>query len=247
MVTGTAILLCFLPVPDAFGQVNVEDQRLSRDSSGFGGSVNLTVEVERGNSDLTEIGLEPRLAYRAGPSIWFMLNSYTFVETGDQGVVNEGFTHLRYNYALSQTVAAEALAQFQYNREQQLKRRYLLGSGVRLRLVDRKATTLALGFIAMYEYEKLETGEIVENARNSDYIAVRIKVTNTMSLSNTVYLQPLFGNPRDIRVLDNLQASFALKKWLAVTVGIKYLYDSRPPDGVKEYDFSLKNGLMVRF
>jgi hypothetical protein len=227
--------------------VNVEDQRLSQDSSGFGGSVNLSIEIERGNSNLTKIGLEPRFAFRTGNNLWFMLNSYTLVEAEGRGVVNEGFTHLRYNYDLSRSVALEALAQSQYNREQQLERRYLLGGGIRVRLIVGRRTALAVGLIAMYEYEKLETGESVSNVRNSNYIAARVQLNKTMTLSNTIYIQPLFDDLHDVRVLDDLHITFSIAKWLAMTMGVEYQYDSRPPAGVKEYDFSLKNGLAVRF
>jgi hypothetical protein len=176
-----------------------------------------------------------------------MLNSYTFVEAEGSGVVNEGFTHLRYNHDVSRSFALEALAQSQYNREQQLERRYLLGSGIRVRLTVQKPMALAVGLTAMYEYEKLETGESVSNVRNSNYIAARVQLNKTMTLSNTVYVQPSFDDPDDLRVLDDLHVSFSIAKWLVMTTGVEYQYDSRPPGGVKEYDFSLKNGLAVRF
>jgi putative salt-induced outer membrane protein YdiY len=237
LLTGSPVL----------GQVNVEDQRLSPDSSGFSGTINFSVEIERGNSDLTEIGMSPRFAYRYQKNLWFMLNAYTFVEADGRGVVNEGFSHLRYNFDLSRRVILEVLAQSQFNREQQLERRYLLGSGVRLRFVNTRRAALALGLTAMYEYERLETGQTVSNARNSNYVAARLKINTMVALSNTVYVQPLFDDPADIRVLDDLHLSIAIARWLAMTISVEYQYDSRPPDGVKEYDFSLKNGLTVRF
>lgn len=241
------LLLVLLATIPCLGQVNVEDQRLSRDSVGLGGSVGLSVEIERGNSDLTEISLDPGLVYRVRKSLWFLLNSYTFVEADGSGVVNEGFTHLRYNYDLSRAVVIEALAQSQYNREQQLERRYLLGGGLRLRLLNKRSASLALGLTAMHEDEKLRTGQSVRNARNSDYIAVRFRVNSTMVLANTVYVQPLFEEPADVRILDNLRASFKIAGWLVMTAELEYQYDARPPDGVKVYDFSLKNGLTARF
>lgn len=240
-------ILFVLAAGPCFGQVNVEDQRLARDSSGFGGSINLSIEIERGNSDLTEIGLAPVFAYRSGPNLWFALNSYSFVEAEGGAVVNEGFSHLRYNYDLSRRVVPEMFVQLQYDREQQLERRNLLGGGIRVELVEIKGKALAVGLTAMYEYENLEGGESVHNARNSNYLATRLRINNTMTVSNTVYVQPVFDDWGDIRVLDDMQLSFAIARWLAMTLAVEYRYDSRPPEGVKEYDFSLKNGLKVLF
>lgn len=231
----------------ATAQVNVEDKRMNRAETGLSGSINLSIELERGNSELTQIDLKPRAVYRSGPSVWFMLNSYSFVETDQGSLINEGFSHLRYNYDLTNVVVLELLTQVQYNREQDLRRRFLLGAGLRFELVKGKKTSLAIGVTGMYEREKLENNAIIETPRNSDYIAVRFKVTDQVTVQNTVYVQPAMDDISDIRVLDNLELGFALSKWLAFTTTLEYRYDSQPPEGIREYDLSILNGLTVRF
>ncbi len=240
----TLLLLAAVP---CFGQVNVEDQRLGRKETGFSGSARLSLEIERGNSELTEAKLDPRFVYRLNRSQWFILNSYSFAETDEGRFINEGFTHFRYNYDLSRTVVLEALLQTQYDREQDLRRRYLAGAGFRFELMGKKKMALAIGVTGMYEHEELIDGTIIETPRNSDYMALRLSGNEYSTLSNTVYFQPAFDDIGDVRVLNNLELSLALSKWLALTTSMEYRYDSEPPAGVKEYDISLKNGVTVKF
>lgn len=244
-----AIILVLILVSAAcYGQVNIEDKRMERESSGFSGSVNLSITLERGNSELTEVVGKPQLIFRAGRSQWLLLNSYSFVETDESSVVNEGFSHLRYNFNISSVVIIEALAQYGFDREQDLDSRLLIGSGLRFVVLEGGNAELALGVTGMYEREELvSTGELIETPRNSDYIAVRFAANDIVTLSNTVYVQPAFDDIGDIRVLDNLELSAALSTWLEITLSLEYRYDSEPPDDIKEYDLSLENGLAVRF
>lgn len=241
-----AILLILLAGPVA-AQVNVEDKRLARDSAGLSGSLTVSVQLERGNSELTEIGIRPRFVYRVARSQWFMLNNYQFVETGEASVINEGFSHFRYNYEATDIVVIEALTQVQYNREQDLRRRFLFGGGLRFELLDRPRATLAVGVTALYEHEELEGDITIETPRNSDYVSVAVKGSENLTLTNTLYIQPAFNAISDIRVLDNLECVVSIARWLAIAISLEYRYDSEPPAGIKEYDLTLSNGFTVRF
>lgn len=220
---------------------------MMRRESGIHGALTLSVDLERGNSELTEITTKPRAVVRAGASQWFLLNSYSLTEANEKTVVNEGFSHLRYNYNLTRTTLLEALTQFQYNREQDLQLRMLLGAGLRFEIVQGARGAVALGVTGMYEYEELEEGKIIRTARNSEYVSTRVKLREHLQLMNTIYVQPAFDDIGDIRVLDELELSVAISKWLAITLEVEYRYDSEPPAGVKEYDLSIKNGLTAKF
>jgi hypothetical protein len=176
-----------------------------------------------------------------------MLNSYSFVETDAVSVVNEGFSHLRYNFGVSDRILIEALIQIQYNHEQRLRTRLLLGSGLRFELLRARDGLLAIGFTGLYEYEELESGKVIKILRNSDYIACRVKRNDHISVSNTLYVQPAFNDSKDVHILNELTLSVELAEWLAMTLEVHYLFDSEPPEGVKQYDLSLKNGLIVSF
>lgn len=238
--------LLLLPVL-CLGQVNIEDRRMDREKSGFGGTIRVSLDLERGNSDLTEIALKPNFAWRSGRNHWFMLNSLSFVKTDRNGVVDEGFSHLRYNYDLTDRVLLEALAQVQYDREQDLRRRILSGGGLRFELLRRESNLLAVGLTAMYEYEELESGEIIRTPRNSDYIAFHVRGKEYLTLSSTLYVQPAFDDIGDVRVLDNLALTVALARWVSLTHEFGYRYDSRPPEGIRDYDLSMMSGLAVSF
>lgn len=243
IVTG----LFLIAAASAFGQVNVEDRRLGREESGLSGSIDLQVKLERGNSELTEIGTKPKLVARFGRHQVFTLNSLAFVDADQGTIVNEGFSHLRYNYSLVPRWTWEVFTQVQYDRSQDLSRRFLLGTGARYTAVQSESISLAAGVAGMYEYEELESDLVVETARNSNYASFRYTRADRFSLSSTVYVQPAFEDPADIRVLAETELAASLSRVLTLTVGLRYRYDSEPPVGIKEYDLSLENGLRVSF
>ena len=228
-------------------QVNIENQRLGSNTTGLAGSADLTFKIERGNSELTQIGLTPRAAYRTGRHLVFTLNRLSFIDAAAGSIVNAGFSHLRYNYSMSAKVTFEAFTQIQYDRSQDLSRRSLVGAGLRFPIVGADRFDLAVGTAAMYEYEKLRTGSVHETARNSSYISLHLLSKSGINIGNTVYIQPAFENPDDIRILDQGEIKFVLADWLALTTTASYRYDSQPPDGVKEYDLSIENGISVSF
>ncbi len=228
-------------------QVNIEEQRLGRKDAGLAGTIGVTLKLERGNSDLTEIDLNPRAVFRTGRHLVFSLNKLSFVDAAEGSIVNEGFSHLRYNYTVTSRVIAEAFGQIQYNHAQDLARRTLIGGGLRFPIVTRPDFGLAIGVSGMYEYEKLRSGPVAETPRNSDYASFRFVRADLLRVTNTIYVQPAFDDIGDIRVLNDLEIDFALSKWLALTTSGSYRYDSQPPAGIKQYDLSLEHGLKVLF
>jgi len=228
-------------------QVNIEEQRLGLKEAGLAGTAGVTLRLERGNSDLTEIGLAPRAVFRTGRHLVFTLNKLSFVDAAEGSIVNEGFSHLRYNYTVTPRIIAEAFGQIQYNHSQDLARRVLLGGGLRFPIITRPDLGLAVGVSGMYEYEKLRSGLIAETPRNSNYASFRLAHGDLLRIANTLYVQPAFDDIGDVRILDQLEFDVRLSKWLALTTSAGYRYDSRPPAGIKQYDLSLEHGLKVMF
>lgn len=105
----------------------------------------------------------------------------------------------------------------------------------------------------MYEFEDLDANEVknhpatVNVVRWSNYLNVRLTLTESTNFINTVYVQPRVDAFGDVRVLDEAVLAVALTKHLTFTAGVNLRHDSRPPGDVKKTDLSMRNGLTVSF
>jgi putative salt-induced outer membrane protein YdiY len=228
-------------------QVNTEKNRMGLQQSGFFGNLGLTYSITSGNSELIEIGLDPDFIYRIERHQVFMINNLSSTTSDDESIINKGFSHLRYNYDLTQRYIYELFVQAQFDKSQDLNERYLAGSGIRIVQVRNERYLIANGIAGMYEYEKLKSDEVTKLFRGSFYLFVDIGIKDKISFVNTIYIQPDMGNLDDYRILDEGELRFAINDDFAFTSSIKYRYDSQPPINIKNYDLTVKNGLRFSF
>ncbi len=231
----------------SIAQVNTERKRLCLEESGISGNIGVTYSVTMGNSELIEFGLKPSLVWRGGKHQVFMLNDLSIVSSDDEDSISEGFSHLRYNYDITQRIIYELFLQAQYDKSQDLEERYLSGSGLRLIIFDKERSVIAGGLTGMYEYEELSSGKNTEIFRGSFYLSTRINIADKLKFANTVYLQPELGDLDDYRILNEGEFSVSISENMSFTSSVKYRYDSEPPPGIKNYDLELKNGLKFKF
>ena len=237
----------FLFVIPASGQVNTEKLRQGLDKDGYSATVEFSYSITKGNSDLVQFGLAPGFVWRQSRHQTFMINELETASANGGDLVNKGFSHLRYNYQLNRIWVYELFSQAQYDKSQDLKARYLAGSGIRIRLVQKEASQLAVGITAMYEYEELDTGDLIRIIRGSNYLSFRAAKKNRIAASATVYVQPKYADFHDIRVLGEAALGVSVSTHLSVTNTLTYRYDSEPPIGIKEYDLKIKGGLGLAF
>lgn len=228
-------------------QVNTEGLRKDREQDGIAGRLGLLLAVTKGNSDFTELSVNPSLVARSDAHLLFSISEFSSVFADGNSVVNEGFSHLRYNYSLSRVVVYELFVQAQYDKSQLLSERYLAGTGIRLNLIDREKLEGAIGVSSMYEWETLTTGTSTDLVRSSNYVSMNFIHDKTLTLSSTLYIQPAWRDIGDMRVLAEVNVTFNISSLLGFTAEFDYRRDAQPPPGTKNYDFTLKNGITLRF
>jgi putative salt-induced outer membrane protein YdiY len=134
-----------------------------------------------------------------------------------------------------------------------LQLRFLYGLGVRLRYVDTDRFKLFQGSTPMLEVENLNGSQVVlhpestTTVRWSNYVNVRLQVSETTFLVNTVYVQPRVDRTEDVRVLNEAALGVKITDHVTLRVALQVHYDSRPPDNVEDLDLTLQNGLQVSF
>ncbi|MDP8241302.1 MAG: DUF481 domain-containing protein [Candidatus Hatepunaea meridiana] len=74
---------------------------------------------------------------------------------------------------------------------------------------------------------------------------ILIVVHQTYSL--TGYFQPDINNPSDFRILVNSELEIKLSETFSFTAEVKYRHDSEPPQGLKDYDINISNGISFTF
>ncbi len=248
-----AMLLLFVFwAPSAFSQINTEKLR-SFDVDGFATTLGGDVSLESGNADLFEISVRSRVDARQGRHYSFLTGEVRYGEEDGQPFRDRAFAHLRYTYRLLPWLVTETFTQVQEDGFKLLQLRFLYGLGARFRYIDTERVKIFQGTTPMYEYENLDGSRVVEHpgtvstVRWSNYVNVRLRISDTTYLINTVYVQPVVGDVEDYRVLDEASLGVKITKHVLLRVAFVLNYDSDPPDNVEGLDIALRNGLEVTF
>jgi len=248
-VLGVVFALVALPVQ---AQVNTEKMR-ALDVNGFATTVGGDVAIQSGNADLFELGARLRFDARQQRHYGFVVGLTRYGEEDGETFRDRSFLHLRYTYRVLPWLVPETFTQFEENGFTLLQLRILYGLGVRFRYVDTERFKLFQGTTPMLEYENLNGRRVtvhpatVQTVRWSNYLNLRLRLTDNTYLIQTVYVQPRLDEINDVRVLDEATLAVQITKSVALQVGFNLTYDSRPPDGVEDLDVSLRNGLTVTF
>jgi hypothetical protein len=251
---GILIVTVLLVSAPSFSQVNTEKMRTGATKPGFGGFVDGTVLLRKGNVDLLQVGGGLRLEYNAERIHQvFLLGNALFGENTGEVYINKAFTHLRWTGMWLDWFGTEVFTQVQQNQFIRLQLRTLAGVGVRLDLVEEKAVELVFGTGYMFEYEKLDIETSNPHARESqnhrwtNYLTIKLNLWKSFRVVNTFYVQPRFDAFGDFRILEDFALEVDLTKRLKLVLGLSLYYDSDPPAGIKGLDTTLHNKIRVMF
>lgn len=253
---GAAALLLLAGIlagTPARAQVNTESFRGVADGEGVSGSVELSFANRTGNTDLLEAGAAGRLGWRKGRRTTLFVTDVSVGKAREATTINKGFAHLRQVYRFTPRFAWEGFLQHEYDKFARLSARSLVGTGPRLTLVDRPALSAHLGIAWMLERERLDLPAGSPDPRTdhvhraSTYLAAEGRVSDRLSLINTVYVQPRLFRAADTRVLEEAGLKVALAGPMSLKVTFSLRYDGEPPTGVKPVDTALANRLVWDF
>ena len=236
-----------------FAQVNIEKHRKRRDRVGVGGSLHLDLSARSGNADVWELGLQGRLDYASQSLRTFLVGSGDFGWEGGERFSNEMLLHLRGVYRLRSSLRPEVFMQGNYDRSRLLTLRGLVGGGLRTGLYQGEVLQMWWGSTYMFEHERLDLPLDASHARRtsvhrwSNYLSFSADLTAQTSVVMTTYVQPQFGDLRDVRLLNESSLQVVVSRWVSVEVSFRLFYDSRPPEGICGTDTKLKTGIGIVF
>jgi hypothetical protein len=201
----------------------------------------------KSDAKLTDIETQIHLQYKTKRSLYLALSDFSFVKAGKDEYANNGFQHLRYNYKINDWYTIEAFTQAQFNKILDVNFRGLLGAGPRFKVVKTKSFRLYAAWMYMYEYEEINNAGINRNHRISSYVSFSWKLNKLLSLVNTTYYQPKINQFDDFKISSQTDFKIKITNRFALAMSYNYYYNSKPPEGVVNTIYSLKNTLSFEF
>lgn len=243
---------CLIVFP-AEAQVSIEQVSLTKELEGFKTTAGATFKMETSQTVLLEMDLTPRIDYGWSDNLLFFVGNLGFSERGGETFRNQLFLHGQYRHQLTPTLAVETFFQTARDEFELLRRRYFGGVGLRWRVHREETTETFFGLTPSVGYERLNVTpednhpRTTTNVRLATYLVYRLKVNETTTLLNTVYVVPRVDDPEDVRVRDDAVLQVSITDRVALTATFSLKFDSRPPESLPEVVLALNNGLTVTF
>ncbi len=249
-------------------QVNAESLRPNPFKPGWSGSVDGSFALSRGNIELLDVGGSGRIQYQtvhpasrapAGPLPWtlhrtFLTVSGRFAEKAGSPFVSQAFLFGRWTAMWHPRVGQDFFVQFQFNEFLRLRRRSVVGAGVRVEIVHHPVFLLAAGSAYMLEYERIDVAPGASDPptatahRSANYVTGRVTLwQGALVVQNTLFVQPRFDAPSDVRVLDDFEVAAKVTDHLSIGSTVSVLYDSAPPTAVLSTDLRLLSTVRLSY
>ncbi len=232
--------------------INIEDKRVALgDSVAFKGFGDVGVSLYRNDKQLTTAKANVQLEYVNRRHFLLLLSGYNLIHTeGSPNVLNDGFSHLRYNFDMRKGLVFEAFSQMQYNERTLIRFRGLIGTGIRLKIHNGKKQRYYVGLSYLLEQNQFKgRTELTLDHRLSSYLSYNIAFGNKSRFVHTTYVQPRLDNWQNIRVSSEASLLFFISKHLTFRSTFNTAYDSDPrlPPSVPDWIYTLTNGLRFEF
>jgi hypothetical protein len=167
--------------------------------------------------------------------------------------VDKTFEHLRYRYHFAPWLASELFVQHESDQFRRLRLRAIAGAGARVRVAHAKTWSIHVAAAYMAEYEALlddtlaDAGARSADSRLSTYVVAAWQLEPDVTASETIYVQPRFTDPHDVRVLEEATLTSKLSKHVAFRFSFVAAHDSRPPLATSPTETSVQSAIQLGF
>lgn len=218
------------------------------------GQGELKLNWREGNNPLFDVGGAGNVLVRRGHLLGLALVRGEYGTSRGLVLAKKTFEHVRVRSELEGGWRWEAFAQHEYDQFRRLSLRALIGTGPAYQLFDTASLGALIGAAYIYEDERLDkragtldAGKHSVAHRASVFLTGHENVSDTVTIVETVYVQPRLDAGSDVRILGELAVQTKLTKHFALKDGFTVAYDATPPDGVQTYDTSLDIALIATF
>lgn len=246
---GTILLLFLFSFPAPAQVINIENARMQTDTTGWKGEVNGNFSLVNNGIKLWQTGADAHVQFKTEKDLWLALAHYGLQKGAGIKFSDQALVHLRYNRKLNDVWRWEIFTQLQNNVVNQVRSRFLAGTGPRLKLSGSKTFRLYIATAIMYEYER-ESGSaniMHRDARGSNYISFTLTPAAHIELNATTYYQPLLQQLSDYRVLTQARLKMKAGKNFSVQMRWNYLRDSAPAGSSPKEVYTFATGVGYDF
>lgn len=233
------------------GQIlNVESLRRERDTSGWSGFANVSLDLSKTKNQIFRIQNKLQVQYHKGRHLGLFINYIDFKEANSKALISKGTQHLRYNYDSTDRLTWEVFVQGHYDFISSINFRVLTGAGPRYALSKSEKHLSYIGLLSMYEYEIVRSESENTNkthVRNSSYFSMTLYPSANIGIISTTYYQPEYSNFSDFRISNDTAIAFRLFDDLKFTFRFGYQYDTHPALGIPKEQYKLTNGVAYVF
>lgn len=231
------ILLCFLTlIPFQYLKAQIVNMESARNETLLGSNFqfNIGFSGSSGTVDRTNYTVETRLDNNSKRWQRFLVLSYKREEKDNSITSNNTFFHLRAVRKINDLISIEVFTQLSEKPLQKIKRRELLGTGIRLS--PYKSIRLGLGFFD--ENEERILSETRKTVRLNSYITNDFKISESATFESTLYLQPDIEDFSEIRSFLVLGLRLKITDRFSSIISFENTYDSSPPPNTDELNSS---------
>ena len=219
------LIIIFLYPSNIYSQiVNMESSR----KEGLIGShfqINIGLNGSSGTVDRTNYSLEGRVDVNSDKWQRFGILSYKREEKDDSITSNNTFLHLRGVRKISPLLAVEGFIQLSEKPLQKIKRRELIGAGIRLS--PYKSIKVGLG--VFNEDEERVLSKSRETIRINSYITNSFNISESASFESTLYIQPDIEDFSELRSYLVLGLRLKISERFSSIITYENTHDSSPP------------------
>ena len=250
-----SITFLFIITNTVPGQTIVNTEKLAgQTDKGFTASLEFNFDFEKGNSDLIELDGKTLLGYGGDKQSIKFMTGLRYLSEDNNELIYRNFIHFRHNFYVAENIRSFFFYQLQKNNSLLLKRRQLIGAGMRKVFKIADSLKIDMGSGLMYEMQKLNQPDTVNNEkadqsayRMANIISIVYRVKSYISILNTVYFQPDVSEFKDFRFFNELSVSFSINKYMQLSVSSVWRHDSQPPLTLKRNDVNIQTGIVVTF
>ena len=242
------LMLVSAPAAPAEAQILNTLRGWSEPDSGWSLGVQATVSRTTGNSDHLSLSAGGSAQLLTGGNRFRFLVSETYMEMEGERTAEDFKVHLRHNYRITDLLHTLLFAQNQYNPFRRLRRRTLLGGGLRADVLQETALSGALGASAMLESERPSddpSGEDSTCVRGSFFLSLVWKPAAGSVIDLSGFYQPKLSELHNRLMTAALNLEASLFGDLSLLTSLELDYDSDPAPGVKTTDTFLSSGLKL--
>ncbi|MBL0220776.1 MAG: DUF481 domain-containing protein [Myxococcales bacterium] len=253
MVARVALLLVLIALAGGTASaqiVNVQGALAKAPAAdGASGDVALKVTWRSGNNPLFDVGGAGTVLVRHGRVLALALARGEYGRSGGVTLTEKSFEHLRARVTIDCRWRWEVFLQHEFDKFLVLVGA-VAGGGAR----DQPELSLLAGAAYLLDFERLDdrmgtldAGREDVSSRASLYLTGHEDLSTSVSIIETVYVQPRLTDPSDVRLLGELSVQSKLTKHTALKDSFVIAYDDTPPEGVKRLDTALEVALLVSF